>query len=198
MAADARLKTDPRALRAALVERERRKRMLDMKEDAEKDLLSFIRMFWRTIEPQKPLVEGWLLNTIADFLMAVTDGHINRLILNVVPGGMKSLCLNAFLPAWEWGPCNMPYLRYISASYSESLTQRDNGRFNRIISDPVYRQCWGDRFKVAKEAVQHIENNKTGWKRAISIGGGTPGLRANRILIDDPNNPNEVEFESRP
>ena len=184
---------DPATLRAVLAEEARRGRMAEQKVTAERDLLAFVRMFWRVVEPTRPFTDGWVAECMAESLMAVTDGHINRLILNIPPGCAKSLFLNAFLPAWEWGPCGMPWLRYLSVSYSQSLTERDNGRFHRIISDAVYQQLWGDRFCVNKEAVTLIENDKTGWKRATSVGGQVMGSRANRILIDDPNNPNDVE-----
>src|ERR1700757_1230256 len=83
-------------------------------------LLRFVRYFWHTLEPKtRALVEGWPLEAICVHLEALTFGDIpsNRLLMNVPPGFMKSLLVNVFWPAWEWGPCNMPHMRYISFSY---------------------------------------------------------------------------------
>lgn len=130
-----------------------------------------------------------------DLLMAVTDGHLTRVIANVSPGSMKSLALNVFFPAWEWGPCRRPTKRYLSLAYSEGLTTRDNSRFLALISDPVYQSCW-PHVVVTKEGVNKIENNRTGWKQAGSVNGATTGFRADRILLDDPNDPRSVESKT--
>jgi hypothetical protein len=55
---------------------------------------------------------------------AITFGDISRLLINVPPGFMKSLCLNVFWPAWEWGPMNMPYLRALAFSYAQKTERR--------------------------------------------------------------------------
>lgn len=173
----------------------RRARMMDQKEKAETDLLAFVRMFWRVLEPEKPLIEGWVLDTITDVLMAITDGHLTRVNFNVPPGATKSTMLNVLWPAWEWGPQNMPHLRYLSASYSTDIPERDNIRFARIINDPVYQRCWGDRVKLVREGASLVENTRTGWKRVTSVGGGTTGWRGDRLLLDDLNNPKNVESD---
>lgn len=115
--------------------------------------------------------------------------------MNVPPGAMKSMLVNVFWPAWEWGPRNMPATRYISASYSQHLSVRDNQRFLRVITSPLYREFWGDRFSVDREGQEQVMNSKTGWKLATSVGGVGTGERADRILIDDPHNVKEGESE---
>lgn len=188
---------DPKLVRRlAQAELERRKERLAQKDAAEKDLLAFVRMTWFILEPETKLAEGWVLETMCDMLMAITDGHIKRGIINVPPGSMKSLLLNVFWPAWEWGPCNKPWMRYISVSYATSLPERDNSRFQRLINHPLYQKCWGDRVQILKDAVELVENQHTGWKRVLSIGGTTTGYRGNRILIDDANNPVNVESDT--
>jgi hypothetical protein len=110
------------------------------------------------------------LEAICDHLEALTFGDIpsNRLLMNVPPGFMKSPLCNVFWPAWEWGPCNMPHMRYISFSYSDGITTRDNNKMVRLIDSPGYQQLWGDRFKMVKRGERRIENNQTGYKVATS------------------------------
>src|SRR5215475_15327036 len=81
-------------------------------------LVQFVRYFWSVVEPETKLIEGWLLDDIAMHLEAVTLGKITRVLINVPPGSMKSLMVNVFWPAWEWGPMDMPHKRYVSFSYS--------------------------------------------------------------------------------
>lgn len=129
-------------------------------------------------------------------LEAVTFGEINRLLENVCPGFMKSLLVNVFWPAWEWGPMDMPHMRYVAFSYAASLTLRDNGRFRDLIVSPQYQEMWGHRFKLRKVGEEKITNDKTGWKLASSVGGVGTGERGDRILLDDPHNVKEAESDA--
>jgi hypothetical protein len=101
---------------------------------------------------------------------------------------MKSLLTDVFWPAWEWGPCDMPYMRYISFSYSDEITTRDNNKMVRLIYSPAYKQLWGDRFTLTKTGERRLENNMTGYKLATSVGGVSTGERGDRVLLDDPHN----------
>lgn len=166
--------------------------------ECEESLAAFARTFWHIVEPGRPMVEGWPLDAIAEHLEAVSRGEVTRLLMNVPPGFMKSLMTNVFYPAWEWGPRNMPTMRYASASYSQALTSRDNIRFRRVISSPDYRKFWGQRFGPAADQfnIVRVANDRTGWKLATSIGGIGTGERADRWIIDDANNVLESESEA--
>jgi phage terminase large subunit-like protein len=181
---------------AARQEIARRTQLREQKAGAERSLLNFVRMFWRVLEPTTPLIEGWVLDTLCDVLTAITDGHLTRVIINVPPGAMKSSLLNVLWPAWEWGPRGMPHLRYLSASYSVSVPERDNARFARLINDAEYQLCWGGRVRVTRDSMGLVENDRTGWKRVVSTGSSTTGHRGSRILIDDANNPADVESKT--
>lgn len=158
-------------------------------------LLAFIRYFWRILEPVDPFVEGWPLECLCAHLEGITRGDpieiaggerkFNRLLANVPPGFMKSLTVNVFWPAWEWGPMGLPHLRYVAFSYSPELTERDNAKFRDLIISPSYREMWGHVFTVIGDGKIVVSNDKTGFKRATSIGGVGTGERGHRVLIDD-------------
>ena len=158
-------------------------------------LLAFVRYFWPVLEPQTPFVVGWPLEAICQHLEAVTFGEITRLLMNVPPGFMKSLLTDVFWPAWEAGPMNMPHLRYVTFSYSASLTERDNRRFRDLILSPEYQLLWGERFKLLKQGETLVSNDKTGWKLATSVGGVGTGERGDRVILDDPHNVKEAESD---
>lgn len=185
-----------RIIEAVLKERARRAKVTARKADCQNDLMEFVRVFWPIVEPSIPLVEGWVLEAIVDMLMAAADGHQNRVIINVPPGTAKSSMLNVFFPAWVWGPKNRPAARFLSASYSTTIPERDNYRLLRILKSKEYQAMWGDRVKIAREGMQVIETEQTGWKRVISTGSGTTGHRADFLLLDDLNDPNTVESDS--
>lgn len=154
--------------------------------------MEFIRYFWHVLEPVDPFVEGWPLECMCAHLEAITaKQHIligsnqrqfNRLLANVPPGFMKSLCTNVLWPAWEWGPMGLPHLRYVAFSYSPELTQRDNAKFRDLITSESYRELWGHVFSVVGDGKIRVTNDKTGFKFATSIGGVGTGERGHRIL----------------
>lgn len=171
--------------------------LLKDREAYEEDLLSFAGYVWPVVEPAVPFIKGWVLEAIADHLQAVEAGHIRRLLINVPPGATKSLMTDVFFPAWLWGPKNRPHMRFLCAAYSEHLTVRDNMRCRSIITSDRYQRLWRDRFKVSSDQFTKIKfaNDKTGWKLATSVGGIGTGERADIVIVDDPNNPMEMESE---
>jgi hypothetical protein len=48
------------------------------------------------------------------------------------------------------GTMRPPHMRYISFSYSDEITTRDNNKMVRLITSPGYRQLWGDRFTMKR------------------------------------------------
>ena len=177
-------------------------------------LIAFVRYFWHVLEPETKFVDGWPLWAMCEHLEAVTFGEVKRLLINIFPGAMKSLLTETFLPAWEWGPMKRTHYRYISFSYSASLTERDNDRFRSLITSPEYQKLYGpiqtavkmeerpfrERDELGQVVLRNkttikVMNTKTGWKLASSVGGVATGERATRVIIDDPHSVVEAESE---
>jgi hypothetical protein len=89
----------------------------------------------------------------------------------------------------------VPHMRYISFSYSDEITTRDNNKMVRLIHSSGYRQLWGDRFTMVKTGERRIDNNMTGFKLATSVGGVSTGERGDRVLLDDPHNVIKAESD---
>ena len=158
-------------------------------------LIEFVRYFWHILEPKTPFVDGWAVRAICDHLEAITFGDINRFLGNVPPGFMKSMLVNVFWPAWEWGPMEMPHLRTISFSYASHLTERDNGKFRDLLISREYQALYGDRFTLTATGVEKIANDKTGWRFASSALGVGTGERGDRVILDDPHNIKDGESD---
>lgn len=76
------------------------------RELCKRSLAAFAKRAWHILEPATELKWNWSLDAICQHLEAVTDGRVNRLLMNVPPGTMKSLLTSVIFPAWEWGPRN--------------------------------------------------------------------------------------------
>jgi predicted phage terminase large subunit-like protein len=182
----------------ALANKTAAKRQLD-KLDAETHLIDFIQLMWPVLEPGTKFIDGWAIRAICEHLEAVTAGKINRLLINVPPGSMKSLTTNVFWPAWEWGPKRMPHTRYVAAAYAEQLTLRDNRKCLALMKSPEYQDFWGDVFELDKDEQSKgkFANLDMGFKLATAVGGSATGERGDRVIIDDPHNVKDAESEAK-
>ena len=176
------------------------------KELCERSLATFIKRAWKIIEPGAEYIHGWHIDFICDHLTAITDGvtlhdgtPYNRLLINVPPGTMKSLISNVFWPAWEWGPRNMPHMRYVCAAHKvENLSARDSRRMRQLITSEWYQKRWGDRVSLAKDQNEKLNfvNSAQGFRIATSITSLT-GIRGDRVLIDDPHSVDSAASETQ-
>ena len=99
---------------------------------AKDSLVDFIEQAWPLVEPEADLYWNWHLDEVCDVLEAVTRGDLKRVIFNVPPGTGKSLIVSVFWPAWEWAISGGAE-RYLTASYSDVNTIRDNRRLRSIV-----------------------------------------------------------------
>lgn len=127
-----------KARRAAEAERER------VAKDAERirarcqTLAGFVREAWHVLEPTAKYTHGWHIDAICAHLEAVTDGRINRLLINVPPGSPKSLLASVMWQAWEWGPRGLSSLRYLTTSFNDGPVKRDTRKCRDLMLSDWY------------------------------------------------------------
>lgn len=104
-----------------------------------------------------------------------------------------------FWPAWEWGPRYRPERKFLDGAYTQDLTVRDNRRFRNLITSDWYTHNWGDCFSLSgdQNEKKKVENDRTGWKIATSVGGAATGERGNVFIIDDPHNVKDSESDAK-
>lgn len=189
-----------------MIRQEREKRRLDaLRRDVEqnaerireecKTLAGFVWHAWPILEPKAKLIWGWPLQAMADHLEAVTDGRITRLLTNCPPGLMKSLLHSVFWPAWEWGPAEMPHLRYLTTSYSQDNVMRDNTKMRRLVESEWFQSLWPTvRMSADQNAKGKFENTASGGREGRPFASMTGG-RGDRVIIDDPHSTETAESD---
>lgn len=151
---------------------------------AKSSLSSFTSQSWHIVEPQTPLVWNWHLDEICEVLHAVHEGSLKRVIINLPPGFMKSFMCSVMLNAWEW--TTDPSLRYLTFSYSDANTIRDNRRVRDIVTSEWYRSRFGVQLSPDQQGKIRFDTTAKGWRIASSVGGMGTGEHPDRIIIDDP------------
>lgn len=159
---------------------------------AESSLADFIELGWRYIDPAT-YIPNWHITAIAEHLEAVAAGDIRRLIINIPPRHMKSLSVNVAFPAWVWAQKRRsaltgPQVGFLSTSYAQHLSIRDNVKCRRLMESPWYQRLWGDRFELTGDQNTKIrfENNAGGYRIASSVEGTATGDGGDIIIVDDP------------
>lgn len=160
-----------------------------MREKAERNLSEFIKQAWHVIEPGTPYVENWHIDLISEYLQAVDNSEILRLIINIPPRHMKSIQTTVCYPAWSW--IKKPEKRFIKVSYSDSLSRKHNVLCRDIITSPWYQGNWSDKFTLKDDVNRQNEfkNNHHGMMYSTSVGGSITGEGGDVIIVDDPQNP---------
>lgn len=155
------------------------------REYCSRSLANFARRAWSVLEPATALKWGWAVDAICEHLEAVTNDEILRLLMNVPPGTMKSLLTSVIWPAWEWGPKDLPHLRYLGTAHKQDLAVRDSTKCRRLIQSQWYQSLWPITLTGDQNAKTKFENTSTGFREAMAFTSMT-GARGHRVILDDP------------
>lgn len=161
-----------------------------------RSLAEFVHDAWPILEQKAPLRWGWALDAMSEHLMAVSHGRINRLRCHVPPGMMKSLLFSVFWPSWEWGPASMPWMQYLTTSYSQDNVIRDNMKMRKLITSDWYRGLYPDVMLASDQNEKRkFENTRGGFREGRAFGSMTGG-RGHRVIIDDPHSTETAESDT--
>lgn len=171
-------------------------------EECRRDFKAFIKCAWVVLEPGTALKWNWHMDALAEHMQAIMDGQITRLVINIAPGHTKSTIVSQCFPAWVW--TRRPEMRLLCASTNLDLAIRDNRNCRYLIESEWYRACYGRLFHLNETAFDmsddqnaksYFENDRKGFRQAISVGGKGIGKRGDLNIIDDPHDPREGDVE---
>lgn len=141
----------------------------------------------------KPGRHHWFLN---DYLLKVTSGEIDRLLMCLPPGHGKSMLTSEFFPAWYIG--THPDEPIILTSYEADLA-RSWGRKSRALIREFGSSLFPNVIELKKDTNAadwwEIQGHRGGMSTA-GAGGAITGKRAKILVIDDPHK-NDKEASSQ-
>lgn len=152
------------------------------------DFSTFIGKTLATINPAAGYLPNWHIDLIAEYLEAARRGDITRLIINMPPRALKSVCVSVAWPAWILG--HNPKSRIMAASYAQSLSVKHSIDCRLVIGSPWYRRVFPDVVLTGDQNEKHkFMTTGRGFRFATSVGGSTTGEGGNFLIIDDPLSP---------
>src|SRR3954469_18982297 len=105
-----------------------------------KDFASFVHKCFATIEPGKTFQYNWHIYHIAWQLSRVRTGECRRLIINIPPRHLKSICVSVAFPAWLLG--HDPSLKILAIRYAEDFAEALAGQFRAVVESSWYRKTF--------------------------------------------------------
>ena len=161
----------------------------------EMSFYEFFKAAWIVVEPAVPLSTNWHHKYICDLLQTECERVIAQepkskdIIINVPFRSTKSLIVTVMFPVWAW--IKSPKLRFITSSYSATLSIELATKSRDVIFSDWFKRRWGDVFHIKKDQnlKERYENNFVGMRRATSVGGTVTGQGADFLIVDDPLSP---------
>ncbi|NDF11892.1 MAG: DUF2163 domain-containing protein [Proteobacteria bacterium] len=138
------------------------------------DLASFITRVFSVTNPGTKYIPSWHIDIIAEYLNACTRGEIHKLIINLPPRAMKSLCVSVAWPAWLLG--HDPSRRIIAASYAQAISIKHSLDCRLVVQSNWYRSLFPYTL-LTKDQNQKAKFQTTarGYRLASSVGGSVTG-----------------------
>ena len=104
------------------------------RDEMRKSLAPFIKKSFETIDPGALYAHNWHIDLISEYLEACYYRQIKKLIINIPPRFLKSICVSIGFPAWAFG--QDPTERIISASGVASLSTKHSTDCRKILREP--------------------------------------------------------------
>ncbi len=167
-------------------------------ETCRRSFYTFFLEFWDVIEKEQ-LVDNWHIQYICNELQYVAEKVFRReekeydLIINIPPGTSKSTIVTVMFNAWCW--TKDPTLRFITSSYSGSVSIDHAVKTRDIINSDKYKRLFGIELRRDMSGKSQFKNTQGGERIATSTGGTITGKHAHFLISDDPINPKKTASE---
>ncbi len=153
-----------------------------------KDLGCFIAKTFATVNPGSQYLNNWHIELIASKLEQVYRGKIRRLVINMPPRSLKSICVSVAWPAWILG--NSPNARIMAASYSSTLSTKHSVDTRLVMLSDWYKSVFPSTIISQDQNEKNkFTTTERGFRFATSVGGTATGEGADFLIVDDPLNP---------
>ena len=155
------------------------------------DLASFTAKVFHSVNPTARYLDNWHVQLICEYLAACSRGEITRLLINLPPRSLKSICVSVAWPAWMMG--HQPTKRIMTASYNRELSIRHALDFRLVTTSPWYQRLFPGFVPAADQNEKHkLQTTARGHRIATSVGGAATGEGADVLIVDDPHNPRQA------
>lgn len=154
-------------------------------------LSSFIKQAFHELNPGTAYLNNWHISAFAKKLEEAERGEVKRLVVNMPPRYLKSICGAVAWPAWLLGLD--PSRRIIVASHSSNLSIKHSVDTRKIMQSTWYREVFPQvEFASDQNEKNKFMTTKSGFRLAASVNTGITGEGGNFLIVDDPISPEKA------
>lgn len=155
---------------------------------------SFTRRAFATVDPGAVYQHNWHIDAITKHLEACTAGEIRRLIINIPPRYMKSICVSVAWPAWLLG--RDPTNKIIVGSYSQDLSLKHSVDTRLVVESPWYKEAFPHTaISRDQNEKRKFQTTERGHRISCSVGSAITGEGGDFLIVDDPHSPLEASSD---
>lgn len=152
------------------------------------DFKSFLVKAFHILLPSQIYLDNWHIDLILHCLDSIYKGNTQRLIVNIPPRYLKSLCISVMWPAWLLG--RDPTTKIIVASYAQTISIKHSLDTRHVMSTDWYRELFPKTKFVFDQNEKHkFQTTAGGFRMAVSVGGALTGEGGDYLIVDDPHSP---------
>lgn len=152
------------------------------------DFKSFLIKSFFTLHHHQRFADNWHFDFLSKYLESAEQRKITRLIINIAPRSLKSICISVAWPAWLLAI--NPSYKIIAASYSQALSVKHSIDCRKIMMSDWYQQLFHNtKIAIGENSKNKFVTERHGFRLATSIGGTLTGEGADFLIVDDPMTP---------
>ncbi len=156
----------------------------------------FFRGAWPIIQQGSTCTLSWhIAQTYCRIGARLLRGDVRNVAIAVPPGSAKNLFFNVILPVFSW--TIDPTLRWLFASFDDSLEVRDGRMREALLSSEWFRARWPDVQIKQPFSALDAWSTAGGWFAGVTIGGKATGRHADFKVTNDPHKASEFASPAR-
>lgn len=154
----------------------------------------FTQRAFNFIDPSVDYKHNWHVDCICEHLEAVYNGDVEKLIINIPPRYMKSICVSVAFPAWVLG--HNPKRKILVGSYAQQLGLKHSQDTRRLMQNEWYQDIFPDTLIAPDQNEKRkFQTTEQGHRISCSVGSAITGEGGDILICDDPHSPLEANSD---
>ena len=153
----------------------------------------FMQLGFRVLHPGIKYQHNWSIDVLGEALDRCHRRETTRLIINMPPRSLKSICASVIFPSWVLGV--QPESKILCIAGTRSLADEQHHLAHTLMTHDRYRGLF-PHIRVSEQPGR-LKLQQGGIRHALTPTGSVTGKGADMIIIDDPQSPSEAEVPSK-
>ena len=166
-----------------------REEYLALKKAIKHDFGTFVGKCFKQVTGGQKYLHNFHIDVISHQVNEILEGRTKRLIVNLPPRNLKSICFSVALPAFLLG--HRPNTNIVCVSYNQDLADSLGRDCLSVMQSEWYKEIFPQTI-ISKKATSDFSTTKQGGRLATGIEGTLTGRGGDFIIIDDPLKPDEA------